>query len=40
MGSLTTESAFTKLVAALAFSENDEEAARRMERGGDARSRP
>jgi aspartyl-tRNA(Asn)/glutamyl-tRNA(Gln) amidotransferase subunit B len=40
MGSLTTESAFTKLVAALAFSENDEEAARRMDRGGDARSKP
>ena len=33
MGPLTTESAWTKLIACLAFSENDEEVAARMEQG-------
>ena len=33
MGSLTTESAYTKLIACLAFSENEEEVLARMEQG-------
>jgi aspartyl-tRNA(Asn)/glutamyl-tRNA(Gln) amidotransferase subunit B len=33
LGPLTTESAWTKLIACLAFSENDEEVAARMEQG-------
>jgi aspartyl-tRNA(Asn)/glutamyl-tRNA(Gln) amidotransferase subunit B len=33
MGSLTTESAWTRLIACLAFSESDEEARARMEKG-------
>ncbi len=39
MGSLTTESAYTRLVACLAFCESEEEAFARMEQGGE-RSNP
>ena len=35
MGSLTTESAYTKLIACLAFSENEEEVMARMEQGNE-----
>ena len=34
MGSLTTESAYTRLVACLAFSETEEEALERMQQFG------